>query len=152
LENISINPFEPEYIDFYLEIEKAVVSEPLRYDARRFMEIIAREDVVSYSAQKDDEIVAYTIIQLALFEKSVNIIELNVAPKHQRQNVGTNLLDFIQKSALHLNFPVISCQIEKSNQVAHQFLVNNGFEVKRSFEKFLNLDIPGLELTKTLVE
>ncbi|MDZ7746717.1 MAG: GNAT family N-acetyltransferase [Halobacteriales archaeon] len=98
------------------------------YDPEFLTEVLGeRDDLLFLVAERDGEVVGFGSAQQT-FADEVELFTLYVDPDHQREGVGTALLDAILETARTESIDRLRVGILSGNQRARSFFESHGFE------------------------
>lgn len=98
------------------------------YDAAFLSRVLAeREDLLFLVAERDGEAVGFASAQQT-FADEVELYTLFVHPDHQREGVGTALLEAVETAARDAGTERLRTGVLAGNRAAQSFLEGHGFE------------------------
>lgn len=126
-------------LDEIYEIERSLYEHP--FSLSELEKLLVSKNCVSLCALKDNKIVGYIIYEL--YAKKISIVNLSVDIIHQRNGVGTQLIDNIKnKLSLKKRLKIV-IDVAERNLNAQLFLKNMGFlyiKTKKKFYEQSNMD------------
>jgi ribosomal protein S18 acetylase RimI-like enzyme len=98
------------------------------YDAAFLERVLAeREDLLFLVAERDGEVVGFASAQQT-FADEVELYTLFVHPDHQRDGVGTALLEAVEATARDAGVERLRTGVLAGNRAARSFFEGHGFE------------------------
>jgi ribosomal-protein-alanine N-acetyltransferase len=120
--NISIHPLKREEVDSLVTIEKEVFSYPW---TKKMFEQEIEEGSHFFVVKKSGMIIAYG--GFWQIEDEAHLVNLAVAPSHQKKGIGSYLLRWLINRAKEMGIKRMTLEVEAKNSAAISFYHKFGF-------------------------
>lgn len=100
----------------------------------QFKTLLIQPYISVHVAETDEKIIGILISSTT--ESEAEIFMIGVAKTFQNQSIGTVLLEEFKSDLIKQSIPIIYLEVRRSNKVAQNFYINNGFKVEGTRKKY----------------